>query len=106
MCVIRFYCVYTFAENDGILLVVEDGKEKRLSLTLEDILVFSTGASCVPPMGWSEQPKIEFKKEGDLPSASTCSNSLYLPTANWDNYDIFKYKFVFGINCAVGFGQV
>ena len=86
--------------------MVEDGEKKWLPLTLEDILVFSTGASSIPPLGWSEQPRIEFKTECDLPSASTCSNCLYIPTANWDNYDIFKYKFAFGINCAVGFGQV
>ena len=41
--------------------MVEDGEKKCLSLTLEDILMFSSGASSIPP---------------------------------------------FGINCAVGFGQV
>ena len=96
----------TFAEKKGELLVMEDGEEKRLSLSLEDILVFATAAACVPPMGWSEQPRIEFKTDCDLRSSSTCSNCLYIPTLNWGNCDIFKYKFVFGVNCAVGFGQV
>lgn len=86
--------------------VVEEGEEKKLPLTLEDILVFATGASQVPSMGWSEQPRIEFNKDGDLPSSSTRSNCLYIPTANADNYNAFKYKFVFAVNCAVGFGQV
>ena len=86
--------------------VVEDGEEKKLPLTLSDILVFATGAAHVPPMGWSEHPYIEFKTSCDLPSASTCSNRLYIPTTHWEDYDTFKYKFVFAVNCAVGFGQV
>ena len=75
-----------------------------------DVHVFTTGAAHIPPMGWSEQPSIAFKTTldtgSDLPSASTCVNRLFLPTTHWDNYDVFKYKFVFAVNCAVGFGQV
>ena len=70
--------------------VVEDGEEKKLPLTLSDILVFATGAAHVPPMGWSEQPCIEFKTSCDLPSASTCSNRLYIPTTHWEDYDILN----------------
>ena len=106
MYILIFTHIFICVEHHGQLLVVEEGEKKKMSLALEDILVFATGAAHVPPMGWSEQPRIEFKKEYDLPSASTCSNCLYIPTTNADNYDAFKYKFAFAVNCAVGFGQV
>ncbi len=95
------------AGSDGTITVLEDGVEKKLPMSIPDILVFTTGASEVPPMGFTECPSIAFKESGcDLPSASTCSNVLYMPTIHWNNYDMFKYKFVFAITCAVGFGQV
>ena len=102
----KFTLCYVSLEHNGLFSVVEEGKEKKLPLTLEDILTFATGASQVPPTGWLEQPHIEFKNDSDLPSASTYSNCLYIPTTHANNYDSFKYKFVFAVNCAVGFGQV
>ena len=85
---------------------MEEGEETKLPLTLVDILVFTTGASQVPPMGWSDQLRIELRKDGDLLSSSTCSNCLYIPTINADNYDAFKYKFAFALNCGVRFGII
>ena len=100
-------CHYYTAAGDGKVKVLEDGVEKELPISLASILVFATGASESPPMGFAERPSIVFQgNEGDLPLASTCSNVLYLPTTHWNDYDAFKYKFVFAITCAVGFGQV
>ena len=90
--------------------MLEDGEEKKLPLSLSDILTFATGASVIPPMGFAEHPSVVFKTVeeagNDLPSASTCSNILYLPTAHWKNYELFKYKLAFAVTCSVGFGQV
>ena len=68
--------------------------------------MFATGADEVPPMGFSDEPTIVFESGNDLPTASTCTNTLYIPTMHNTNYEMFIYKFVFAIVCAVGFGQV
>lgn len=86
----------------------DDGEEIDIHVNLEDILVFATGAAKIPPMGFGEQPTVAFKKRHEagsaLPSASTCTNRLYLPAH--DTYEAFRYKFLFGVTCAVGFGNV
>ena len=80
----KFTLCYVSLEHNGLLSVVEEGKEKKLPLTLEDILTFATGASQVPPMGWSEQPHIEFKNDNDLPSQAHAqiayTSQLLMPT--------------------------
>lgn len=64
-----------------------------LQCSLADILVFWTGASCVPPLGFP-QPTIAddreptdrplvisfYREKGRLPNASTCGLQLWLPT--------------------------
>ena len=80
-------------------------------VSLSDVLVFVAGAADVSMVGFEENPSIMFKSAveatSDLPSASTCSNTLYLPMVHCnDDYDTFKYKFVFALTCAIGFGQV
>ena len=98
-------CLLFPDSND--IAVIEDGIKKEVPVSLEDILIFTTGACNVPPMGFEEQPSIQFKKdEGDLPTASTCTNTLYIPTVHINDYEAFKYKFVVALTCAVGFGQV
>ena len=93
------------------MTVMEDGESKVLRLSLEDILIFATGAAGIPPLGFEQQPSIAFKAVhdgllSDLPTASTCSNTLYMPTVNHNNCIKFKYNFVFAVSCAVGFGKV
>ena len=100
----------TFSASNGHISVIEDGEEKKLLVSLSDVLVFVTGAADVPPVEFEENPSIMFKSAveatSDLPSASTCSNTLYLPMVHCNDYDTFKYKFVFALTCAIGFGQV
>lgn len=92
---------------DGKVSVVEDGEKKDIPLSLADMLVFTTDASAIPPMGFDIPPSIKFKKEGsDLPCSSTCTNTLYIPTKHSSDYETFKYKFVFALTGAIGFGQV
>ena len=65
---------------------MEEGKEKEICVTLADIPIFATGASQIPPIGFTEQPTIKFQPSNEevclFPTASTCSNELLLPTAH------------------------
>lgn len=74
-------------------------------LTLGEILVFITGSSRVPPMGFSPTPKITFTSEHCLPHSSTCTNRLTIPEY-LENYDKFKDTFILSIQGCQGFGQV
>jgi hypothetical protein len=88
-----------FDESDNVLL--ETGTEE-MSLTLEDILVFLTGSSEIPIMGFDPKPAMEFTENSVFPMASTCSNTLILPLGISD-YDRFKYNMGFGIINSPGF---
>ena len=61
----------------------ESDEEHDTTLRLEDILVFITGADCVPPMGFKTAPKIHFSHSSlKLAVASTCAPSITLPTCH------------------------
>jgi len=70
----------------------------EIKLCLSDILVFATGASGIPVLGFSPQPTLMFIHKEDLPEdelymaglprANTCSMSLSLPIV--DDYDDLK----------------
>jgi hypothetical protein len=65
-------------------LFLKDLDDSELpDLTLEDLLVFITGADAVPPLGFESPLTIEFydmeKNVRRLPHASTCSMSLSIP---------------------------
>ena len=66
-------------DSNGEVVTENEGTAK---ISLEDILIFATGASKIPPMGFDEQPSVAFnpkREAGGLPSASTCAKRLYLP---------------------------
>ena len=72
----------------GIIYSIEspvcyiEGGDREVTLTLEDILTFVTGASCVPPMGFNSPPQIIFCHESaHYPTASTCVPSVTLTTS-------------------------
>ena len=74
------------------------------TLTLEDILVFVTGADRIPPMGFEKKLTLSFDPESLYPIASTCSPTLYLPT-RFVKYDDFKTGMIEGIVSGFGFGR-
>ena len=87
------------------------------SVTPTKVLAFVTGAQLPPPMGFAHQPSIHFTAHGTLPTASTCSCTLFLPlhqTVNPDPgpaaadyvYETFKERMDTAILKTVGFGQV
>ena len=48
-------------------------------VTIEDILIFVTGASANPPLGFELNPTIRFVEWKCLPFASSCDNVLKFP---------------------------
>ena len=78
---IMYFLLLCLIDSSGEVVTENEGTAK---ISLEDILIFATGASEIPPMGFDEQPSVAFKPKGEfeaggLPSASTCANRLYLP---------------------------
>ena len=65
----------------------------EIDCTLEEGLVFFTGSSTIPPLDFKKQPKIVFLEDHSrvLPTASTCSLELRLPTCHVDYYDFKTY---------------
>lgn len=84
---------------------VEDGA--GVPFTLGDILAFVTGASTIPPMGFSPMPTLGFTPEKCLPYASTCGNRLTISHhSSMMNYDTFKDTFILAIQGCQGFDKV
>lgn len=71
-------------------------------MSVEDVMMFATGLSSVPPYGLEPLPQIEFLDDSAFPLANTCSNSLRLPLL--DSYPLFKSQMHFGILNSPGFG--
>ena len=86
---------YTFTDGD-------------CDCTLEEILVFFTGADKIPPLGFEKLPRLLFLEgcpEKILPTASTCAIELRIPTYHSD-FDSFKSFMILGIQNHDGFGTV
>uniref|UniRef100_A0A672G425 HECT domain-containing protein n=1 Tax=Salarias fasciatus TaxID=181472 RepID=A0A672G425_SALFA len=68
------------------------------SMTVQTILVFATGASETPPIGFSPAPSIEFLRDDShgystnmFPIANTCINCLKLPIITSYKHLFFSY---------------
>ncbi|XP_045143889.1 G2/M phase-specific E3 ubiquitin-protein ligase isoform X1 [Echinops telfairi] len=73
------------------LQTVEGGKS---TTTMEDILVFATGCSSIPPSGFKPTPSIECLHM-DFPTGNKCNNCLALPITN--TYKEFQENMDFSI---------
>lgn len=87
------------------LIDVEDGECSPL--TMEMVLEFASGASAVPPLGFSQRPQIQFLHSSTgnnriYPEANTCAIILRLPLHS--SYDTFKTCMTEGILQAPTFG--
>ena len=74
-------------------------------VSLKDVLIFITGASAIPPLGFQPNPKMRFVNWECLPFASSCDNVINFP-CTLRNYDTFKNKFIFALCGSHGFGNV
>ena len=70
--------------------------------------MFFTGASAIPPLGFSGKPKLVFLETPTekLPTASTCDLHLRIPTVHGDSFNAFKEWMELGILGNCGFGEV
>ena len=79
-----------------------------LRLSLEEVLVFCTGADRIPPLGFDRIPSLTFLDNNPssmLPTASTCSIELRLPTCH-KTYEGFKEAITLGLKSHDGFGGI
>ncbi len=74
--------------------------------SIEDLLIFCSGASQIPPSGFDGYPSITFEREGILATASTCALQLRLPVSHGDRYIDFKEAMILSLKENDGFGGV
>lgn len=82
--------------------------EVECSCSLQDVLMFFSGASSIPPCGFEGIiPTMIFLHNIDavLPTASTCDLEFRLP-ATYTDYQKFKDAMVLGLKGHDGFGGV
>ncbi|KAG9272315.1 G2/M phase-specific E3 ubiquitin-protein ligase-like [Astyanax mexicanus] len=82
---------------------LQDAEVDLEAVTLEEILVFTTGCDSIPPLGFSPLPSLEFDEVSAYPTANTCDNILRVPIKS--TYNDFKLAMDFGIQNAAGFGK-
>ncbi|KAF3835798.1 hypothetical protein F7725_017110 [Dissostichus mawsoni] len=90
---------------------LQDAEEEEGPTKVQKILAFATGASVVPPIGFSPTPSVEFIHNGEddfastplFPIANTCVNCIRLPLHV--SYGVFKDKFDFALGNTYGFGR-
>lgn len=76
-----------------------------MDCTTADVLVFCSGSSSIPPLGFDNTPTIAFNTDGGiLATASTCDVQLRIPVVH-NSYDSFKEAMVLSIKGHDGFGN-
>ncbi|KAJ3640473.1 hypothetical protein Zmor_003767 [Zophobas morio] len=91
--------------------------EDEDGVTLKEILIFATGASSIPPLGFSTKPVIQFMhtkvthenltdvcKKRYFPEANTCALQIHLPVFHKD-YCNFELDMDFAITNSKMFGK-
>ncbi|XP_076850598.1 G2/M phase-specific E3 ubiquitin-protein ligase-like [Brachyhypopomus gauderio] len=78
-----------------------DCEEGQAAVCVDDVFMFATGLTSLPPAGLDPLPKIEFLDDSPFPMANTCSNTLKLPLL--DSYNEFRTNMDFGIQNSPGF---
>lgn len=99
------YIYYSCLDDDG-----ENFAQEPVP-TLKDVFVFVTGCESIPPLGFCgrnslKNGTIEFDADAVVPTVSTCSLTLRLPTNLPSDYKLFKSKMSFYILSSQGFGQL
>ena len=69
-----------------------------------DCLIFFSGASRIPPIGFDRECTLSFNPSSVYPTASTCALELTLPTMYHDDYIHFKDKMLYAFANNGGFG--
>ena len=95
--------IFTFFTDDEAVLGVEESEP--VSVSLEDILKFTTGTERIPPLGFTPRPHVQFLHDDQhlFPEANTCAHVLKLPIHK--SYEDFSDKMIAGIIMAPCFGH-
>jgi len=73
-----------------------------IGCSLEKVLAFFTGSEIIPPLAFDDIV-LNYNHSNPFPTASTCGQTLTLPT-KYVNYQDFKTSFLYAINNHGGFG--
>jgi hypothetical protein len=83
--------------------------EGVVDFKFEDLLIFLTGADCLPPPGFSDRCSINFYDQEPgvkrIPFASTCSLSLFLPRGMECETE-FRDLMCLALRGSLGFGKM
>lgn len=79
--------------------------DEDIGCTLESILIFVTGSSAIPPLGFACTPTVAFYTESTMPSANVCSLTLQLPVSH-ETYNSFREAMLMGILGNDGYGKL
>ncbi|XP_038560059.1 G2/M phase-specific E3 ubiquitin-protein ligase-like [Micropterus salmoides] len=100
------------AEEDTIYcweMVLNMIEDKVTDLKFEDLLIFTTGADEVPPLGFPRKPSVDFYEQEAglrrLPYASTCTMCLYLPRGVSQEEELHE-MLLLATRGSLGFGKV
>ncbi len=102
-----YNCYNNFLVCSHILITFLSDEE--CTITLENIMMFTTGLTTFPPLGFPVGPTVTFLHEEDghgksrFPKANTCACILMLPTTH-QTYESFELAMCYGIGNAGGFG--
>ena len=100
--------VLIHADFSGKVKCIDNqGEEVEMSIEFEQILAFTTGSPCEPPLGFDPPPHLEFQSYSPFPRANTCTCALYLPLIIPQvNLEKFNYFMISGSLNSAGFGLV
>lgn len=89
---------------NSLFLVCFSYADNEAEVSLADVMVFATGASKPPPLGFDQPATVTFLDDmGAFPLANTCVNKIQLPVCYTD-YEEFKAKMAFAIKNSPCFG--
>ena len=82
--------------------------EGKTDCGVDEVLVFFSGASHVPPLGHSPNPPVSFLhgETSKFCTSSTCDNCLRLPTCHGEDYQAFADAMAMSLKDNDGFGGV
>ncbi|XP_046863385.1 G2/M phase-specific E3 ubiquitin-protein ligase-like [Xenia sp. Carnegie-2017] len=95
-----------FSQEEAVVYFrdyLQDCMDGDAEASLTQVFIFATGAYCPPPLGFDNEPSLEFT-EGKFPKANTCVPVLYLPLGH-SEYSTFKTSFDFGVLNSPRFGK-
>ena len=82
--------------------------EGTTDCSVEDVLIFFTGAAKIPPLGFEKVPSITFQHcpTAKFATSSTCDPELRLPTRHGDDVVAFREAMIMSLMDNDGFGGV